>query len=245
MWVSELDVRGFKHLSGQWPLEPGLTIVTGPNESGKSTFHEILIRALFGFSKSERRKDYRKGGSSKDRRRPWNGAPFAVNAILEDVGGRRLRIEWDFEQHQIKLLDADTGKDLSAQVRGKRDEVNLGRFLLDIGLEEYTEVCCLRQEAICAVKHSEELTLALRRSIESGTKDTGVEEADARLAAYLRERLERARRSLRRPAERDASPRPEPSSRLHAKRWLPPRTSGRSWRGGPWSWSGFTLSALK
>lgn len=188
MWIERVDVRGFKRLRGEWELAQGLTLVTGPNEAGKSSFHELLLRILFGFSAKERR---RSGGVSvKNLCAPWDGAPFAANAVVHDpTRDRTLAIEWDFAEHRVTVRDANTGEDLSAQVRGARDEVHLGRFLLGLSLDEFREVCWLHQRAIDPVRPAEPLSLSLRRAVESGSADTGVEEADARLTAYLRERL--------------------------------------------------------
>jgi DNA repair exonuclease SbcCD ATPase subunit len=188
MWIERLDVRGFRHLRGGFTLARGLTVVTGPNEAGKSTLHELLMRILFGFSAPERR---RTGGEShKDRCRPWDGGSFGANATLRDVrDGRSLLVEWDFERHAVVLRDQDTGEDLSAGVRRKRDDVELGELLLGIGLEQFRDVCCLHQAAIRPVVGSEPLKLVLRKSIETGTPDIGVEDADTRLTTYLREKL--------------------------------------------------------
>lgn len=188
MWIERVDVKGFKRLRGEWSLAQGLTLVTGPNEAGKSSFHELLLRILFGFSRSERRRS--QGVSPKDERRPWDGSPFAANARLRDTAaGRAYAVEWDFEEHTVVVRDADTGEDLSAEVRGAREDVGIGRFLVGLDLEEFRDVCCLHQQAIEAVRSSEDLGLSLRRSVESGSHEAGVEQADERLRAYLRDEL--------------------------------------------------------
>ena len=188
MWIESVDVRGFKHLVGELTFTPGLTVVTGPNEAGKSTVHELLVRILFGYSASERRK--RHGVSLKDEARPWDARrPFAANATIQDVRGRSMTVEWDFDAHEPTLRDGSTGEDESAPVRGRREDVRLGKHLLDIGLDEFREVCCLHQAAVSAVAHSEDLVLVLQRSVEAGSRDIGVEDADGRLGEFLRGRL--------------------------------------------------------
>ena len=183
MWVERLDIRGFKRLQGLFEFSPHLTVIDGGNEAGKSSMHDAVTRTLFGFSKSERRK--REGDSVLTRCAPWNRNPFAVNAVVR-TNNRSYAIEWDFAEHAVKLRDIDRGEDLSAQVLGARDEVTLGRFLLKLDLDDFRHACCLDQAKITAVAHSESLVGALQQAVETGARETGVEEATERLDAFLR-----------------------------------------------------------
>lgn len=185
MWLEQLDVRGFRRLRGAFAFDKGLTLVVGDNEAGKSTLHEALIRTLFGFGRPERAR--RGGVSIKDERTPWLETEFGINALLREVRGRSLRVEWDFDAHQVTLLDADTGEDLSQEVRLKREEVRLGQYLLGLTLDDFREVCCLDQVAIDAVERTENLVLALQQSIESSARDHGVESAIGILNERLRD----------------------------------------------------------
>jgi DNA repair exonuclease SbcCD ATPase subunit len=184
MWIEQLDVKGFKRLDRRaYRFGRGLTVVWGPNEAGKSSLREAVVRALFGFSRQERTQ--RAGGSVLNRCAPWRGDDFGVAARVHR-NGDVFRIEWDFSTHAVRLLQADTGDDLSQRVRRARNEVELGRYLLKIGLDEFRQVCCLDQAAIAAVERSEDLVVALRQSVETGTVDGGVERAQQLLNEALR-----------------------------------------------------------
>jgi DNA repair exonuclease SbcCD ATPase subunit len=100
---------------------------------------------------------------------------------VRDVRGRTYRIEWDFERHSVRLLDADTGADESGVVAGKGKEVRLGEHLLGIDLENFRGICCLDQIAISPVKRSDWLTNALQQAVASVTSDGGADKADASL----------------------------------------------------------------
>jgi DNA repair exonuclease SbcCD ATPase subunit len=187
VWVEELDVRGFKHLSGVKRFDQGLNLVLGPNESGKSTLHDAILRSTYGFTGSERRK--RAGVSVLDRCAPWGEGEFAVNAIVH-AGGGRYRVEWDFARHHVVLHDAATGEDRSEVVRAERDEVQLGEFLLGgLGPGEFRSICCLGQEDLATIDKSESLVLALQRAVEAGSAHPGVEQAVELLNAHLRESI--------------------------------------------------------
>ncbi len=36
MWIERLDIQGFKQLAGSCTFGPGLTVLHGPNEAGKT-----------------------------------------------------------------------------------------------------------------------------------------------------------------------------------------------------------------
>lgn len=185
MWIERLDIQGFGRLAGSFELSPGLTLVVGDNESGKSTLHQALIRALYGFDSGERRQKPNLGRSEKDGYAPWSGTSFGLVALLRDVGGRDLRVEWDFNAHSITARNPDTGEDLSSEFRGKRDAVELGRALLGIGVSEFREVCCLSQTEIQGVTRSDDLVNALQRAVESTAGDVHIEQAVKRLNEFL------------------------------------------------------------
>jgi len=182
----------FGRLSGRYEFAPRITAVTGPNEAGKSTLHELLFRILYGFDRSERRQ--RRDGlpSPWEARRPWGGGrAYRAVATIIDRNGRELRIEWDFGDHQVRVLDARTGRDLSVRFRGKGRDVVLGYFLLGLGREEFRQICCLAQGDVDqpAADKVRQLAERLRSLVETGGEAGGVEEAIKRLEQAARERL--------------------------------------------------------
>lgn len=59
MRITDLHVHGFGlladlHLTA---LGPGLTVVVGPNEAGKSTLHAFLVRTLVGHPRTNDARD--------------------------------------------------------------------------------------------------------------------------------------------------------------------------------------------
>lgn len=184
MRLERLDIRGYRRLRGSYELAPGLTLVTGPNEAGKSTLHDALIHALFGFSPDERR---RRGSSSeKDARAPWAGGPFGVTLRARDPRGRAVLAVWDFATDLAELHDAHTGERLLREKPKQRDEYQLGPQLVGMTRKEFLQVCCLHQEALTTVSPSEELRASLQRSLEAApAEEIGVQSADERLRKLL------------------------------------------------------------
>lgn len=176
MWIERLEIPGFRRLAGSFVFAEGLTLVVGANESGKSSLHEALVRALYGFSPGEVR---RSGGlSAKDRRRPWDsGRPYGLVATVHQKDGRSFRVEWDFEAHTVSVYDAITGKPVLTEAPGQS--------LLHLGLDDFRQVCCLTQDQIVAVAGSETLKNALEEAIMSAGGGVRADEADGRMKAFL------------------------------------------------------------
>lgn len=184
MRLESIDVRGYRGLSGYHELGEGLTLVTGPNEAGKSTFHDALIHGLFGFSPEERRR--REGSSEKDQRAPWTSGPFGLVLRLADVDGRRLLVTWDFEADLAVVQDALTGEPILREQPSQRHDYELGRRLSAMGREQFEQVCCLYQGALETVRPGEELKASLQRALESAPGlQSGVAGADERLRRRL------------------------------------------------------------
>ena len=101
MRIERLTVSGFGKLAGT-ALEPGpgLTVVHGPNESGKSTTHAALRASLFGLVAGGRRT--RDESAAVERHRPWLESRYGAVLELADAGGRHLRLEWDFDRSRYK-----------------------------------------------------------------------------------------------------------------------------------------------
>jgi len=110
--VESVHLHGFGRLAERdFRFGPGLTIVHGPNEAGKSTLHTALSAALFGLVGSGRRK--REDTARVERYRPWSGGRYAATADVVAGDGRRLRIEWDFDRGRVAVVDAASGSDIT------------------------------------------------------------------------------------------------------------------------------------
>ncbi|HWX45872.1 MAG TPA: AAA family ATPase [Solirubrobacteraceae bacterium] len=185
MRLERLDIRGYRRLRGSYELAPGLTLVTGPNESGKSTLHDALVRSLFGFSPPERRRHG--GDSQRDERAPWGGGPFGVTLHARDREGHVVLVIWDFARDLVELQDALTGESLQREKPKQSGDYELGQRLVGMTREEFLQVCCLHQNALGGVRPSDELRASLQRAVESAPapEKIGVQGADERLRGLL------------------------------------------------------------
>src|SRR6185437_9544115 len=169
MRVERLTVTGFGKLAGSdLRPGPGLTIVHGPNESGKSTTHAALRASLFGLVAGGRRT--REETAAIERNRPWLEARYGSVLELADAGGRRLRLEWDFDRSRYTLRDAATGADLTADHGAGADPRTLARALYGVDRDIYLRLGCVHQSELDrigepgSVRHAVESALTQARA---------------------------------------------------------------------------------
>jgi DNA repair exonuclease SbcCD ATPase subunit len=184
MRIDELKIRGYRRLHGTFMFASGLTLVSGPNEAGKSTLHDALIRSMFGFSPDERRR--RDGSSTSTDCRPWAGGQFGLTLRACDPDDRAVLAVWDFETGAVELQDVNTGESLLCEQPRQRADYEIGTRLAGIERDEFMQVCCLHQQALTTVRPSESLRVALQRAVEAVPgEDGGVSAADGRLRRLL------------------------------------------------------------
>ena len=95
MRITRLRLRNLKaHRDLDLELSPGLTVVRGPNESGKTTLQRALEVALYRkVTASGAEIDGLRSWGAPDEERPW----VAVDFVQEDLDGTRTgSLEKDF-----------------------------------------------------------------------------------------------------------------------------------------------------
>ena len=85
MRLREVHAHGFGSLADErLVLGPGVNVIAGPNESGKSTWQVAIATALTGLRKGRKTKADR---AFAERYAPWIGDVFAVGAVVEVDSG--------------------------------------------------------------------------------------------------------------------------------------------------------------
>ena len=97
-------------------LAPGMTVITGVNESAKSSWHAAIYTALVG-----RRRG--KGASTKEERhfadlhKPWDGPDWRVSAIITLDDGRRIELTHDLDAKvDCRAMDLGLSRDVSNEI---------------------------------------------------------------------------------------------------------------------------------
>lgn len=113
MQIREAKIFSFGKLQKQdFHFEPGINVVYGSNETGKTTLHEFLVAMLFGLEKNRGRT---KGTDGYLRYEPWHAPAYYSGAMRFEVEGRPFYLERNFyhrEKREVLRNEAD-GEELS------------------------------------------------------------------------------------------------------------------------------------
>jgi uncharacterized protein YhaN len=159
-----LRIDGFGKLADRtFAFGPGLNVVVGPNEAGKSTLAAALVASLYGLQRGE-----------KERWRPWAGSTFGTTLTYETADGARweVRREFDRDAKGLRVYDAD-GNDAAARV-GKGRSLVPGESHLQISYDVFVQTACVRQRIVALDGAAGEVSAALARALGGGPKDDAI-----------------------------------------------------------------------
>ena len=119
MRIEEVQVHAFGALREQrLTFPPGLVVVYGPNESGKSTWLHALYCALCGIAAGRRSSAER---NFEDRYEPWDGGEWKVSCVVVLDDGRRIEAVQRLHKKSGYVTDLSNGKDVTAQfIKGRK-----------------------------------------------------------------------------------------------------------------------------
>lgn len=113
MQIREANIFSFGKLKEKKiTFEPGINVIYGVNEAGKSTLHAFLLAMLFGMDKGRGRAS---AADSYKRYEPWHSPAYYSGALRFEVGGRPFYLERNFyhrEKRELLRNEAD-GEELS------------------------------------------------------------------------------------------------------------------------------------
>jgi len=131
------------HKDAAIELAPGLNMIRGDNESGKSTLGAFIIGMLYGFKKDGKTRISR--SPEFDRYRPWSGSDYR-GAMTYEEGGRVYRVERSFDPDAVKILDDATGEDLTRQFsQDSRKEYDFAQRHLGLSQKEFRNTVWIGQ----------------------------------------------------------------------------------------------------
>jgi AAA domain-containing protein len=172
-----LRVDGFGRLAQRsFEFAPGLNVVVGTNETGKSTLAAAIVASLYGCRRSD-----------KERWRPWSGGVYATSLCYETSDGASWEVQraFDLDAKGVRVYDAD-GADAAARV-GAGKTLNPGEAHLRISQDVFLQTACARQRAVGLESGSaNDVSTALAQALGGGPKEDAALGAIERLAQALR-----------------------------------------------------------
>lgn len=189
MKFESITGTAFGALRGQrLELAPGMTVVHGPNEAGKSTWFAALYAGLAGRKVSRGRqaapqRDFRR------RHKPWTGSAWKVELTVALDSGRRLHLAQNLMDCSVRLTDASTDEYIS--ITALENEIGMslesdgsfdGACLIGLDRDAVRSTLFVGQADVLAVlRNASELQRHLQRAAASTHIDTTAEEALQRI----------------------------------------------------------------
>lgn len=137
MYLNKLLLKDFgKFNNKSIDLKPGLNLIYGENEAGKTTIKEFIIGMLYGIDKS------RGLGARLDNyelRKPLDGRGFSGKAYINYKGKNHL-VERSFLRHNRKLsaMDVQAGRELKL-----KNKNSLHGTMFDLDKNTYVNTLCI------------------------------------------------------------------------------------------------------
>jgi DNA repair exonuclease SbcCD ATPase subunit len=172
MRLIELHVDGFGKLADRTiAFDPGVNVVYGPNEAGKSTLTQAIVATLYGHRRGKR-----------ELWKPWNGGRYATRLRYALGDGREFEIQRDFEHdgRTARLIDRN-GNDLTAEYSAGKTFAPADAHL-GMPLEVFLNASCVEQGAVAIDgARAERIGETLRQALDGGPKEDAALGALARL----------------------------------------------------------------
>ena len=166
-------------------LAPGMNVVFGPNEAGKSTWHAALYAGLCGMRRA-RGQPRREDREFERQHRPWDGeSAWEVGAIVFLEDGRRVELRHDLAGRvDSSARDVDVaGRDYSNEIM--HDGAPDGSRWLGLDRRSFLSTACVRQANILGVlDDANTLQDELQRAAATSGTDATAAEALNLLHSY-------------------------------------------------------------
>ena len=189
MRIESVTAHAFGPLTNETlELAPGMTVITGVNESAKSSWHAAIYTALVG-----RRRG--KGASTREERhfadlhKPWDGPDWRVSAIITLDDGRRIELTHDLnDKVDCRAMDLGLSRDVSNEImfEGSPDA---SRFL-GLDRKSFVATAVVNQaEMLTILSVADGLQEHLQRAAATAGTDATAAAALAALEEFSRERV--------------------------------------------------------
>jgi len=117
MKIKKVTMKAFgKFQNKSITLKPGLNLIQGNNEAGKTTTQAFIQGMYFGFYKPYRKK--KTYGMEYEKYMPWEQLDYSGSLIYE-VDGQEIRLERNFLRGKDSLMiyDNTTGEDITQEFK--------------------------------------------------------------------------------------------------------------------------------
>ena len=179
-------------------LSPGFTVIYGPNESGKSSWHAAIYAGLCGVRRGRGlRKPEREFANQY---KPWHDDRWEVTVTVRLDDGREITIHQDLAGKVDSRAADELGRDVSSEIiyEGAPD----GARWFGLDRRTFLVTACVRQADVLGVLEDPSLlqtTLQAAAATASVAKDATAAAAIRRIEAYRSDHVGLDRANSRKP----------------------------------------------
>ncbi len=186
MQIQKINVNGFGKLNNvDISLKPGINVIKGNNESGKSTLVDFIKCTLYGISKNKNGNAY----SDVEKYTPWGEQSFSGRTTLL-VDGDEYTIFRDFAKNKATITDRE-GNDVSEDFsKDKSKGVDFGNSKLGIDEETFLNSICVKQSQVDVdTPNQNAIIQKLGNIIQTGDESISYDELQKKLDKYLADEI--------------------------------------------------------
>jgi uncharacterized protein YhaN len=188
MWVERVKALGFGPLSGAvLEFAEGMTLVFGPNEAGKSSWHGALYAGACGLRRARGPRSAR-DQEFESRHRPWGGGPWGARAVVGLADGRRVELTQDLTAREGTATDLVTGRDVTREIL--HEQVPDASRWLGLDRDAFRAVACVPQAALLQIREQPgQLAEHLQRAAATAGTDATAAEAIRRIEDFMADQV--------------------------------------------------------
>jgi hypothetical protein len=144
----------------------GLTVVFGPNESAKSSWHAATLTSLCGAPSGRLSNEW---AQFKERHEPWDGGSWLVEARLQLDDGRKVRLRQNLgNRADRQATDLISGADMAAEIT--HDGGLDGARWLGLDRDSFRATACVAQADILKVRGA---GTSIQTFLQQAARDAG------------------------------------------------------------------------
>ncbi len=182
MRIVEVHIEGFGKLVGRhFHFGPGLNLMLGGNETGKSTLHRALLALLYGPEEGE--------DPLLESLRPWQDPAFhagSITCVFDNGQGFRLARRF-YPPVQATVHSYPDGEDLSRRYTDAAGRLRFAEEELGLSREAFLRACCLQPPREGGPRFGAAVRDALLHLVTSTPADAATSLAITQLKASLDE----------------------------------------------------------